>query len=244
MTFHLVDVEQVLQKKSWWAMIFVLPIARRISLLIANKTQITPNQITLFSFLFILPACYFFSLGTQFGFLMGAIFFEINYLFDCVDGTIARLKNLSSHFGGYLDGMLDRIRIVLLCICFGLGSYKFSGSILCLVLLIAYLGINNLIIISRAYQSRIFVKIGQAGRKGTELVSQNRKGILGRWIDFTEKRNVMPYYHDVELDSLVFVVGPLLLMFPLTLIVAVLLGFILLIAINILFVISIKKELI
>ena len=42
------DVENALMKpKSWWAIVAILPFVRPISRYIANRTKITPNQITL-----------------------------------------------------------------------------------------------------------------------------------------------------------------------------------------------------
>ncbi|MRR06919.1 MAG: CDP-alcohol phosphatidyltransferase family protein [Deltaproteobacteria bacterium] len=241
-TATLFDVEKVLQKKSWWAIIFILPLARRLSLFFINRTNITPNAITLFAFLFVPIAAFFYLTGTYAGLVLGALFFEINYLFDCMDGTVARVKGMSSPVGGYLDAMLDRVRILLLCLALGYGQWRSGGSVVLLFWLMFYLGVNNLIIITRGYQERALAKAGFASRLGVDLVGGDNSSILGRWVSFTGRRNLMPYYHDVELDALVFLVGPLMGQTLVAVQVAVVAGLALVLALNIIFLRSLAAK--
>lgn len=234
-TTTLFDIEKVLQKKSWWAIIFILPFARRLSLFFINRTNITPNSITLFSFVFVPIAAFFYCDGTYAGVALGALFFEINYLFDCIDGTVARVKSMSSPVGGYLDAMLDRVRILILCLALGYGQWRSGASVSMLFWLMLYLGVNNLIVITRGYQERALAKAGFASRLGVDLVGGSNSGLLGRWISFTGRRNLMPYYHDVELDALVFVVGPLLGQTLAAVQIAVVAGLVLVLALNLIF---------
>jgi len=242
MKYLLTDVEKCLQRKSWWAVFFILPIARRLSLLVANKTELTPNQITVGAFFLIVPSAILYAQGDYVATVIAVILFELNYLFDCIDGTIARLKGSSSPVGGYLDAILDRVRILGLCIALGLGQWHATHSVDFLFWLILYLGINNLIIISRGYQERTLSKIGVSSRLGSDLLANQGDGFLNSWFGFTRRRNLMPYFHDVELDALVFVVGPLLKS-PLVFVqVAVGAGLILLIALNVVFLRGISRR--
>jgi phosphatidylglycerophosphate synthase len=208
--FSLEDVESCLQRKSWWAVIFILPAARRLALFIVNHTKLTPNQITLGSFVLVFPAAALYADGSYLTILFAVVLFELNYLFDCVDGTLARLKECSSPVGGYLDAILDRVRVLILCLAFGFGQLRAGGSVTLVFWLLLYLGVNNLIIITRAYQERSLAKAGFGSRLGVDLVKGDEGRLLTRWLDFTRAHNLMPYYHDVELDALVFVVGPVL----------------------------------
>jgi phosphatidylglycerophosphate synthase len=232
MNFSLRDVENCLQRKSWWAILVILPLARRLALLLANRTRLTPNQITLGAFVLVLPAAVLYAQGSYTATVLAVLLFELNYLVDCVDGTIARLKGISSPVGGYMDGILDRVRIVLLCLALGYGHWKAEPSPAFLFWLLLYLGINNLIIISRGYQERTLAKAGFSSRLGADLISGEKNGLVGRWFDYAGKRNLMPYYHDVELDALVFVLGPIFNQPLIAVQAASIGGFVLVIALN------------
>lgn len=90
---------------------------------------LTPNQITFFGFLLNgLPAAYFFSLGTRFGYLIGILFCIIYSIFDWMDGFVAKNKGLSSNAGGFLDPMFDFIWQHLLIAGLALGVYNSKGQ--------------------------------------------------------------------------------------------------------------------
>ncbi len=241
--FTLSDVNACLQLKSWWAALFILPFARRVTLFIANYTDIKPNTITSSSFVFVLLSAWCFFKGSYNYILLGALFFEINYLFDCVDGTIARLKKLQSFKGEVLDWLLDRFRIIITVVTLGYGQYKIQNSVLPLILSFIYLGLNNLILLSRAFQFRILNRIGSKdiNNKGAVLLEKTtNKILLKKWLNFTHKRNLMPYYHDIETDAIIFVIGPLFNIVNLCLITGSILSFILIVILNILFVKSLN----
>lgn len=83
------------------------PLSVRISRRLV-KTPITPNQISLFSFVLSLLAALFFS---RQGYLMlaaGAMLAQIASVIDGCDGEVARLKFLASDYGGWFDAVLDR----------------------------------------------------------------------------------------------------------------------------------------
>ena len=103
--YNLEDIENALQVKSWWAMIFVLPIVRRLSYLVINYTDIKPNTITLISFILIFFSAICFLLASPTYLIFGAIIFEISYILDCIDGTVARVKKIQSNIGSYFDWM-------------------------------------------------------------------------------------------------------------------------------------------
>jgi len=238
----LLDIERSLQKKSWWAMLVVLPLARRLSLFIINRTNLTPNAITLGAFLFIPLAAIGYGCGGYLGLLYGALFFEINYLFDCVDGTVARVKKLGSPLGAYLDPVLDRWRIVILTLALAYGQYRVSGDLQVVYLLFLYLGMNNLILFTRSAQEKALSKMDRGSTMGVDLArSTMNNGLLAWWFSKTEDRNIMPYYHDIELDALVFVIGPLLNQVVPCLLLANVLALLLIVLLNGVFLLSLKN---
>ena len=70
------------------------------------KTKVTPNSVTIISLIF----------GLASGFLiynhhlyLAILFLNASFILDCVDGQLARAKNLHSDFGMWLDNISDRV---------------------------------------------------------------------------------------------------------------------------------------
>jgi CDP-L-myo-inositol myo-inositolphosphotransferase len=72
------------------------------------KLDITPNHISLFSFLCSLLAAGLFALGGYPALLVGGVLAQFASIVDGCDGEVARLKYQSSDFGGWFDAVLDR----------------------------------------------------------------------------------------------------------------------------------------
>jgi phosphatidylglycerophosphate synthase len=88
------------------------------------KTNLHPNSITIMSGASGLIAFLMFIMGNTPSFILGALFFELFYVLDNCDGEVARAKGLSSHFGSWLDTLVDYVVHV---IAFGgimLGLYR------------------------------------------------------------------------------------------------------------------------
>lgn len=123
-------------------------IYRKISAQVTNiliKTPITPNQTTILSFIFCLIASYFFATESYSNILWGVFFVNIFHIFDCVDGEIARIKKLSSKFGYWLDGIIDRIGLV--CIVTGIVLGQYNKLVEQNILFVGFIAIANTIIL-------------------------------------------------------------------------------------------------
>jgi len=84
---------------------------RPLSLIISRylvKTDITPNQISFFSFVLSLIASAFFLLGNYMALVTGGVLVQVASIIDGCDGEVARLKHQESDFGGWFDAVLDR----------------------------------------------------------------------------------------------------------------------------------------
>lgn len=66
--------------------------------------RITPNTITIFSFLFVLLSMKYLYNDNYW---MFCIFYILSYWFDCIDGNYARTYGLTSKLGDWLDHMTD-----------------------------------------------------------------------------------------------------------------------------------------
>ncbi len=93
------------------------------------KTDLTPNQISLISFLASVIAALSFMVGNYAFLVLGGIIAQFASIIDGCDGEVSRLKYSSSEYGGWLDAVLDRYADGFLL--FGLTLYAYqqaSGS--------------------------------------------------------------------------------------------------------------------
>ena len=74
------------------------------------KIQVTPNQVTVLSFIVSLSATYLYFVGKLF---TGALIWHLGFIFDCVDGCLARKLKKTSKFGEKLDHTLDKVKKAL-----------------------------------------------------------------------------------------------------------------------------------
>ncbi|GAF67459.1 unnamed protein product, partial [marine sediment metagenome] len=83
------------------------PISTRLSARLAD-TAVTPNQISVVSFLISVIGAGLLALGPYAANLVGGLVIQLASIIDGCDGEIARLKQLASPGGGWLDTLLDR----------------------------------------------------------------------------------------------------------------------------------------
>jgi CDP-L-myo-inositol myo-inositolphosphotransferase len=115
---------------------------RRISIQISKYLvdfDITPNQISFVSFLLSVLAAGLFSLGNYWLLALGGIIAQFASIIDGSDGEVARLKYLSSDYGGWFDAVLDRYADAFLL--FGLTWYVYSQDLSQLALVIGFIAI-------------------------------------------------------------------------------------------------------
>lgn len=137
---------QELQKSKFDEEFWAWHFARRISIyltLLLSRTAITPNQVTVVGILTGVIGAALWGAGTDRGFLMGSVCLQVMYILDCADGELARIKNLKSPTGAYLD-LLGHY-LVDYCMIMGIGiglSHTFGEvmNYLAVGLVIIYLG--------------------------------------------------------------------------------------------------------
>ncbi|ADC65027.1 CDP-alcohol phosphatidyltransferase [Ferroglobus placidus DSM 10642] len=135
-------------------------ISLRISKFLAGK-NVTPNQITVFSFLLSLVAAMLYLINNYLATLVAGIIVQIHNILDCSDGEIARLKFMESSYGAWLDGVLDRYAdfVIIFSITFSLSqlnqSYWILGFLAAFAaLMIAYTGDKFVAAYKTTYKSK------------------------------------------------------------------------------------------
>ncbi len=114
------------------------PLSVRISRRLVDH-QITPNQISLFSFLCSVLAAGLFALDGYFTLLLGGLIAQFASIIDGCDGEVARLKYQCSAYGGWFDAVLDRYADAFLL--FGLTWHAYADKTDSFILLIGFMAI-------------------------------------------------------------------------------------------------------
>ncbi len=107
------------------------------------KTKVTPNQITWATFGIAILSF----ISSVFGQNIAAgLLVQLSSIVDCVDGSLARRKNMTSEFGGFLDSVLDRYADILIVL--GLTLWSLSHETYAGIWLAGFLAITGTICIS------------------------------------------------------------------------------------------------
>ncbi len=114
------------------------PMARMLA-----RTRITPNQMTWAAFGIALLSFVSFTFGQN---IIGGLLVQLSSIVDGIDGSLARLKGMSSTFGGFLDSVLDRYADILIVL--GLTLWSLSHETYPGIWLVGFLAIAGTICIS------------------------------------------------------------------------------------------------
>jgi phosphatidylglycerophosphate synthase len=127
----LAEVRSRTEKKrdAWWTVLLVDPVATPLVRWTAMWTRVTPNQITWAALLLGLGAAACFAQGEWQWLVIGAVIYHVSFIFDCMDGKLARLTGKGSEFGGWLDYIFDRIRVLICAVALMGGQYEQTGNV-------------------------------------------------------------------------------------------------------------------
>ena len=134
------------------------------------RFNVTPNQISLFSFLCSVLATGLFTLGGYLTMLMGGILAQFASIIDGSDGEVARLKFQSSDYGGWFDAVLDRYSDAFLL--FGLTWHVYlntSGNLVLWIGFAAIIGSFMLSYTADKYDSLMRNRISKGIRLGRDI---------------------------------------------------------------------------
>lgn len=198
-SINLKQADEAMSLKTWWALIFIYPLARRLTVYIVNHTRITPNQITFCAIgLRIVTAVCFFS-GSRVGLIIGAITYYLAYVCDCSDGTVARIRSQASELGRYLDHVSDLI-----------------GDILILIALAWSQGM----VLSAMILGMVFMHVAECYMSyltGFALRSEKTEGssfllfsLVNRYRRWWFARNIKSFFSFPDYNAMVFVLFPLI----------------------------------
>ena len=103
----------------WWSSFVTSPLAVVCNWLVVDIAWITPNLITLFSFIVALASAVFICLGsseenlrTSFH-VVAAILIHVSHILDCMDGQMARYRGTLSRSGSFFDKATDHLQVFI-----------------------------------------------------------------------------------------------------------------------------------
>jgi phosphatidylglycerophosphate synthase len=127
------------------AAVLLVPLAR---------TPITPNQVTFLTLVvFVIGAAMLALCPGHDKLIIAVAILELSYILDCVDGQLARWKNMSSPVGAHLDFLMDEIKAFVLVAAVAIRLWRQSQSELWLVE-----GLLGLVAVATAISLTTFVR--------------------------------------------------------------------------------------
>jgi len=141
---------------------------------IVVKTSLTPNQITIISGIFGIIGAYFLTYLSRLDLIYAAVFIQLFTILDLVDGDIARMKGMQSHFGKWLDVFFDKLNDFLIILGLSVGVYFRTNNISALYLGIILMGLVFFIQFSMVMNSVINRESETINNSGDNNPSRNR----------------------------------------------------------------------
>ncbi|NOX95839.1 MAG: CDP-alcohol phosphatidyltransferase family protein [Alphaproteobacteria bacterium] len=139
-------------REEWWSRVFATPAANIILLAVADWRIVTPNRLTVLSlFLAILSAALILRGG--YGLLIAAgVILQISYIIDCMDGQLARYRNVASKVGSFLDKWSDFVKFPIVILALSVEAYSSAQTVAPIIL-----GISSVFLICYLPYLKMFV---------------------------------------------------------------------------------------
>ena len=193
------DIEAGLPLKTWWAMLLVLPVSVRVIQFVVNRTNLSPNLITLLGLVLRLVTAALFLSAGRIELVAGALCYVAAYVCDCTDGAVARLTGKTSEFGRYLDHISDLLADILILLALAWSQDLISAP---WIWAMVFMHVAECYI---SYLCGFVLKTHEGGLSHF---------ILFRWFNHYRswffERNLKSFFSFPDYTALVFVVFPLL----------------------------------
>jgi hypothetical protein len=128
----------------WWSSFVTAPLAIAFNYFVVDIKWLTPNLITLFSFITSLVSVVFIILGGFLNFIIAAILIHLSHILDCMDGQMARYRGVSLKSGCYFDKLTDQIQVTLWFGAIGYAAYIQTHNVLPVFLVFIGVAFYNL----------------------------------------------------------------------------------------------------
>ena len=114
----------------WWSSFVTAPLAILFNYVVVDIRWLTPNLITVASFVSAIAAAGFVIVGGATNFVVAALLIHLSHVFDCMDGQMARYRQTMTAAGSYYDRATDQIQVAMWFGAVAYASYDQSGRVL------------------------------------------------------------------------------------------------------------------
>ena len=178
----------------WWTVLATDPVSLRIVSFLTRHRWMTPDQVTVVALLFGIAVGPVFALGTRTALIVGALLFYLAFVFDCVDGKLARALGTTSARGEALDHLADGGRRASASLGIALWLWRAPDvpprdvwwAVVYIVLTYYFLEIS-----------------------GAEKAEPRDGGVGGKLSQALARRRLLPNPGMPDVQAVVFIIGPL-----------------------------------
>jgi len=121
-------------RQEWWSRVFASPAAKLILARVADWPILTPNRLTVLSFILTIATSALILWGSSIGLIVAGVVLQVAYIVDCMDGQLARYRGVSSIQGSFYDKWGDLVKFPFVIFGLTLAAFHRSGSELPVVL--------------------------------------------------------------------------------------------------------------
>ena len=115
-------------REEWWSRVFATPIAHLVLSGIADWSFITPNRLTILSFILTILTVALILSGLPENLFIAGIILQLAYIIDCMDGQLARYRQTVSRIGSFLDKLSDYIKFPIILLGLTIDAHHHYGS--------------------------------------------------------------------------------------------------------------------
>ncbi len=181
------------ERDYWFTVLLTDPVAVPVTRVIARYKLLSPDAVSALALLTGLCVGGLFALGTRTSLVLGGVTFYVAFVFDCVDGKLARALRVTSPRGEALDRLAD-------------GGRRASASLGLAVYLWRAEGIADATVwwaVTYAIAAYYFLEISGAER------ARAGAGLTGRLSAMLARRRLLPNPGMPDVQAVVFIFGPL-----------------------------------
>ncbi len=114
----------------WWSSFITSPLAIAVNYVVVDIKWLTPNLVTLFSFIIAVISAAFIVIGGATNFIIAAVLIHISHILDCMDGQMARYRKTSSPSGSFFDKLTDQLQVTIWFGAVAYAAYVQSQNVL------------------------------------------------------------------------------------------------------------------
>lgn len=177
----------------WWTVLVTDPVAVPLAGFLARRRWVTPDQVTALALVTGLAVGAAFATGTRAGLVAGGILFYVAFLFDCVDGKLARALGVTSARGEALDHLADGGRRASASLGLALWAWRSDSAE----------PSDVLWVVVYAVLAYYFLEISGAEKP------EGRGGTAGRLSGALARRRLLPNPGMPDVQAVVFILGPI-----------------------------------